>query len=118
MHEEFTIRAAKVGKHVLCEKPMATSAAAARRMINACKEAEKKLMIAYRIQYEPHHAKIKEWMQKYGKVKIIEMFNGQNIGDASQWRLKRLAGGSALPDIGIYCLNTARYLTREEPSFV
>ena len=121
MHEEFTIRSANAGKHVLCEKPMATSSASAQRMVDACKKAAIKLMIAYRIQYEPQHRMVKNWTRtmKYGKVKVIEMFNGQHIGDPTQWRLKKsLAGGGSLPDIGLYCLNTARYLIGEEPQWV
>lgn len=121
MHEEFTVRAAKAGKHVLCEKPMTTSVASAQRMIDACKKAGKQLMIAYRIQYEPNNKQMKEWVRnkEYGQVRLIEMYNGQNIGDPMQWRLKRdLAGGGSLPDIGLYCLNTARYLTGEEPEWV
>ena len=121
MHEEFTIRAANAGKHVLCEKPMTTSSASAKRMVDACKKAGKKLMIAYRIQYEPKNKMVKEWTrsQKWGKVRMIEMFNGQNIANNGQWRLKKdLAGGGSLPDIGLYCLNTARYVTGEEPEWV
>ncbi len=121
MHEEYTKRAAAAGKHVLCEKPMANTSAEAQRMVDACKKAAVKLMIAYRIQYEPHHRQVKEWVRnnRYGKTIMIDMFNGQNIGDPTQWRLnKKLAGGGALPDIGLYCLNTARYLTGEEPLWV
>ncbi len=121
MHEEYVVRAAQAGKHVLCEKPMATSSAEAQRMIDACKKANKKLMIAYRIQYEPKNKMIKEWTRakKWGKVRLIEMFNGQNIANNGQWRLnKKLAGGGSLPDIGLYCLNTARYVTGEEPEWV
>lgn len=121
MHEEFTIRAAQAGKDVLCEKPMANSSAEAQRMIDACNKAGKKLMIAYRIQYEPKNAFIKSLVRskEHGKVRLIEMFNAQNIANNNQWRLKKaLAGGGALPDIGIYCLNTARYLTGEEPEWV
>ncbi len=118
MHEEFTIRSAKAGKHVLCEKPMSVNSQSAQRMIEACEQAGKKLMIAYRIQYEPNNKKAKEWTrsQKMGKVKLINSNNTQNQGDPGQWRLKRaLAGSGALPDIGIYCLNTIRYLLGEEP---
>jgi predicted dehydrogenase len=121
MHEEFTIRAAQAGKDVLCEKPMANTSAQARRMIEACEKAGRKLMIAYRIQYEPKNNYIKELVRsrQHGKVRLIEMFNAQNIANNGQWRLdKELAGGGALPDIGIYCLNTARFLTGEEPEWV
>lgn len=121
MHEEYVVRAAKAGKHVLCEKPMAPSAKACQNMIDACKQAGKKLMIAYRIQYEPHNRLAMQWArgQKFGKVKFIELHNSQNIGDPAQWRLhKALAGGGSLPDIGLYCLNTARFILGEEPQMV
>jgi len=121
MHHEFTLRAAAAGKHVLCEKPMANSVQESEEMIEACKKADRKLMIAYRVQYEPNNKMIMEWIRnkEYGTVKHIELFNGQNIGDPTQWRLKKsLAGGGALVDIGIYCLNTCRYLLGEEPDSV
>ena len=118
LHEEYVVRAAKAGKHVLCEKPMANSSAEARRMVEACKAANRKLMIAYRIQYEPHNRLAHDWTraQKYGKVKLIESYNGQNQAHNDQWRHKKaLAGGGSLPDIGLYNLNTTRYLLGEEP---
>jgi predicted dehydrogenase len=120
MHEEFTVRAAKAGKHVLCEKPMSTSAESCQRMIDACKQAGKKLMVAYRIQYEPHNRQIMKWVREkhFGTVKLIDAFNAQNIGDPAQWRLKKAMGGGALPDVGIYCLNTARFILGEEPESV
>ena len=118
LHAEYTVRGAQAGKHVLCEKPMATSAKECQQMIDACKKAGKKLMIAYRIQYEPNNRYMRGLVQsqKYGVVKIIEALNGQAQGDPGQWRLKKaLAGGGALPDVGLYCLNTTRFLTGEEP---
>jgi predicted dehydrogenase len=121
LHREFTERAAKAGKHVLCEKPMATSAADCQAMIDACKAADRLLMIAYRIQYEPLNRQVMSWVRDgsaLGKVKIIEMVNCQNQSkqNVTQWRqIKALAGGGALPDIGLYCLNTARFLLGEEP---
>lgn len=121
MHEEFTLRAAAAGKHVLCEKPLSVSAASAQKMVDSCKKAGVKLMTAYRIQYEPVSQQCMKWMRerKFGDVRIINTFNGQNIGDPQQWRLKKaLAGGGALPDIGIYNINTARYLSGEEPYMV
>ncbi len=121
MHEEFVVRAAKAGKQVLCEKPMTTSSKSAERMIDACKKAGKKLMIAYRIQYEPNNKQIKDFARthKYGKVRVITSTNVQNIGDPKQWRLhKALSGGGSLPDIGLYNINTNRYLLGEEPYMV
>jgi len=121
LHKEFTIRAAQAGKHVLCEKPIAATTEDAQQMITACKNANRFLMVAYRVQYEPHHQLMKDWVRNniFGKVKIIECFNGQYIDDASQWRFKKaLAGGGSLMDLGIYCVNTTRYLTGLEPSWV
>ena len=121
MHEEFTVRAAKAGKHVLSEKPMANNSKEAQNMIDACKAANVKLMVAYRIQYEPKNKFVKEWVRnkEKGNTKLIEMVNSQHIGDPQQWRLnKKLSGGGSLPDIGLYCLNTARYLLGEEPVWV
>jgi predicted dehydrogenase len=117
MHAEYTIRSAKAGKHVLCEKPMATSVADSRAMIEACKAANKKLMIAYRCQYEPTNLKAIELVRSgaLGRVQAIESANGFNIG-AGEWRLNRkLAGGGPLMDVGVYSLNACRYLTGEEP---
>ena len=118
LHAEYTIRAHQAGKHVLCEKPMATSVEDCRRMIAASKKADKKLMIAYRVQYEPYNMKAIEWSQnqKYGPIQFIVSDTVLDVGGPNQWRLdKRLAGGGSLMDIGIYSLNATRYLTGEEP---
>ena len=117
MHADYTVRAAKAGKHVLCEKPMATSVADARAMIAACDAARRKLMIAYRCQLEPVNLKAIELIRSgaIGQVQAIESANGFNI-PAGEWRLNRkLAGGGPLMDVGIYSLNASRYLTGEEP---
>jgi len=116
MHAEYAIRSAKAGKHVLCEKPMCTSIEDARSMIETCKAASRKLMIAYRCQYDPEHIKAIEMIRsgQIGQVQAIESAFGFNIGP--DWRLDRkLAGGGPLMDVGIYCLNACRYLTGEEP---
>jgi predicted dehydrogenase len=117
MHAEYTIRAANAKKHVLCEKPMATSVKDSQSMINACKAANKKLMIAYRCQYEPSNLHAIKLIRDgaIGKVQAIESANGFNE-HAGEWRLnKKLAGGGPLMDVGIYSLNACRYLTGEEP---
>ncbi len=118
MHREYVERAAAAGKHVLCEKPMATNSSDARAMIAACRSAGKRLMIAYRCQYEPtNRAAIKLARSgELGKLRLIEAVNGQNNADNGQWRhIRAMAGGGSLPDVGIYCLNAARFLTGEEP---
>jgi predicted dehydrogenase len=117
MHAEYTIRAAKAGKHVLCEKPMATSVTDCRAMIEACRRNHVKLMIAYRCQYNPLHLKAIELIRSggIGQVQIIESAFGFPI-QAGEWRLnKKLAGGGPLMDVGVYSLNACRYLTGEEP---
>ncbi|HEX3472691.1 MAG TPA: Gfo/Idh/MocA family oxidoreductase, partial [Silvibacterium sp.] len=110
MHAEYTIRAARAGKHVLCEKPMATSVSDSKSMIEACKAANKKLMIAYRCQYDPTHLKAIALIRSgaLGQVQAIESAFGFNCG-AGEWRLNRkMAGGGPLMDVGIYCLNASR----------
>ncbi|MBT2557157.1 Gfo/Idh/MocA family oxidoreductase [Hymenobacter sp. ISL-91] len=125
MHAEFTVRAAQAGKHVLSEKPMAPTVAECQRMIDACQKAGKKLMVAYRAQYEPFNldaiARIRRG--ELGKVMQITADHGRIVdpaGDvADTWRVvQKLAGGGSLMDIGIYSLNAARYLTGEEPTEV
>lgn len=118
LHAEYTVRAARCGKHVLCEKPMATRVADAELMIQACRSARRKLMVAYRCQYAPADRAIADHVRagRLGELRDFCAFNGQVQQDPSHWRLKReLAGGGPLPDIGIYCLNAARFLSGEEP---
>jgi predicted dehydrogenase len=117
MHAEYTIRAAKAGKHVLCEKPMATSVADALAMVDACHKAGKKLMIGYRCQLEPTNLRAIQLIRegRLGKIQAIESGNGFNIRPG-EWRLSgTLGGGGPMMDVGVYSLNACRYLTGEEP---
>ncbi len=119
MHAEFTMRAAQAGKHVLCEKPMATNVADAERMVTACRDARRLLMIAYRMQYDPYHRSLVAMAREgtYGPIRSISAVNGQNNADSGQWRhVLKQAGGGSLPDVGLYCLSAARYITGEEPN--
>jgi predicted dehydrogenase len=121
LHKDAVVQAAEAGKHVLCEKPMATTADEAREMIAACKRAQRKLMIAYRCQYEINNAEVSRRARsgEFGEVQLVDAVNTQNQGDPQQWRQKaKLAGGGSLPDIGLYCLNTTRALLGEEPAEV
>ena len=121
LHAEYTIRALQAGKHVLCEKPMANTPEECEAMIKAAKDANRKLMIAYRCQYEPYNRAAIEVCKsgQIGKVKSIISDHGFRAGNPAQWRLnKKLAGGGSLMDIGIYSLQAARYLTGEEPTEV
>jgi predicted dehydrogenase len=120
MHAEYSIRAAKAGKHVLCEKPMAVSVAECEAMIAACAAAKRKLLIAYRMRYEPMTRKAIELAQsptEVGVIKQITAENGFAMGNPNQWRCKKeLAGGGSLMDMGIYALNAVRYLSGQEPA--
>lgn len=119
MHPEYTIRALKAGKHVLCEKPMANTPQECEQMIAAAKAANRKLMIGYRVRYEPFNQTMIKMAQdttEMGPTRVILADAGFNIGDPTQWRLRKaMAGGGSLMDIGIYALNAARYLSGEEP---
>jgi len=120
MHREYVERAAAAGKHVLCEKPMATSVADAQAMTTACAKAGVKLMVAYRCQYEPNHLRIQGMVRggELGKLVSMSADNVQAASDnaAQQWRHKKaMAGGGCLVDIGLYMLNAARFVSGEEP---
>ena len=118
LHAEYTIRAARAGKHVLCEKPMAVSSAECEAMIAACRKANRKLMIGYRSHFEPHniHAMRLAREGAVGNRRFVQSEHGFPIGDPAQWRLKRaLSGGGSLMDIGIYSVQALRYMAGEEP---
>jgi predicted dehydrogenase len=121
MHKEYTIRAAKAGKHVICEKPMGMNAGECAEMIAACKAAGRMLSIGYRLHFEPHNLEMMRLGQQkiYGKLLGIETVNGYSWGgDPNAWRLKKAMGGGPLLDMGIYSIQGSRYTTGEEPAFV
>lgn len=116
MHREYTERAARHGVHVLCEKPMAVTADDCKAMIQTARASKVKLMIAYRLHFEP------------ANLEAAAIANGRTLGDirifnslftmqvkAGDIRLNRKLGGGTLYDIGIYCINAARMLFRAEP---
>ncbi|MDX1939321.1 MAG: Gfo/Idh/MocA family oxidoreductase [Saprospiraceae bacterium] len=118
MHKEYVIRAAKAGKNVITEKPMATSVQECEEMIKACKDAGVQLAVGYRLHFEPYNLEIKRLGQEkvFGQVKVIEASFGFRAGNPTQWRLKKaLAGGGPLMDVGIYCVQAIRYTLGEEP---
>ena len=118
LHLDQVRQAARIGRHVLCEKPMANDSIEADAMVASCAAAGVTLMVAYRLQYEPHHQELTRIVRsgQFGALKLIEAHNGQVQDTAPQWRhVRALAGGGALPDIGIYGLNFSRFITGEEP---
>jgi len=121
LHAEHTIKAAKAGKHVLCEKPMEVSTEKCQAMIAECKKAGRQLAIGYRCQFEPHHLECVRLAREktFSDLRIMEAGFGFQIGDPNQWRLNHaLAGGGALMDVGIYALQATRMITGEEPVLV
>jgi predicted dehydrogenase len=121
LHHDQVIRVAKAGKHVICEKPMAVNAKEGQEMVDACKRANVKLLVGYRMHFEPKTLEVIR-MRKDGELGKVLFFQGQcgfRIGDPTQWRLNRqLAGGGAMMDIGIYAINGSRYMVGEEPIWV
>src|SRR5450432_2452747 len=121
LHHDEVIQVAKAGKHVICEKPKALNAKQGQEMIDACKNANVKLLVGYRMHFEPKTLEIIR-MRKEGELGKILFFQGLcgfKIGDPTQWRLNRqLAGGGSMMDIGIYAINGSRYMIGEEPIWV
>ena len=118
LHCEHTVKAAQAGKHVLSEKPMEVSVEQCQKMIDACKAANRMLAIGYRNRFEPHTIECIRLARErvFGPLKSIEAAFGFTVGDPAQWRLHHaLSGGGALMDVGIYALQTSRYISREEP---
>lgn len=121
LHHDQVIRVAKAGKHVICEKPMAVNAKEGQEMIDACKQANVKLLVGYRMHFEPNTLEIVRMRKEgeLGKIMFFQGLSGFKIGDPNQWRLNRqLAGGGAMMDIGIYSINGSRYMIGEEPVWV
>jgi len=116
LHADYVVRAAKAGKHVICEKPMAVTVEDCDRMIAACKEAGKMLSIGYRLHFEPHNLEMMRIGKEkpFGNIRRLVAENG--FSGAQGWRLdKKLAGGGPLMDVGIYCVQGCRYTTGMEP---
>jgi predicted dehydrogenase len=121
LHHNQAIRVAKAGKNVICEKPMALNAKEGQEMIDACKQANVKLLIGYRMHFEAKTLEIIRMRREgeFGKILFFQGLCGFTIGDPNQWRLNRqLAGGGSMMDIGIYAVNGSRYMVGEEPVWV
>src|SRR5947209_8943437 len=112
MHREWTLRAAEAGKHILCEKPMALTAAESRDMIAACRQRGVRLMEAFMYRFDPQQATIREVLAS-GRIGAIKMVRSAftfrlDLTDTRNIRLSRELWGGALMDVGCYCINAAR----------
>ena len=116
LHCEYTLRAARAGIHVLCEKPMAVTERECEQMIQAAAQHRVKLMIAYRLHFEEANLKAVRMVQagKLGEPRLFNSVFTMQVRDKDIRTQKELGGGT-LYDIGIYCINAARYLLRAEP---
>jgi len=118
LHKEYTIRAARAGKHVICEKPMAMNAKECEQMIEVCEQEGVLLSIGYRLHYEPMTQEITRLGQNrvFGNIRYISASAAfHSMADGSAWRTKKKFGGGAMMDLGVYSLQAARYSTGMEP---
>ena len=121
LHREYAVRAAKAGVHVLCEKPMAVTADECQAMIEAAEENNVKLMIAYRLHFEAANLEAIR-LVKTGKLGDVRFFTSEFAQDVVPDNVRVTEpverGGGPLYDMGVYCINAARYLFRDEPTEV
>jgi len=100
---------------------MSLNAAEGQEMVDACKKANVKLLIGYRMHFEANTLEIIKMRNagEFGRTLFFQGLSGFKIGDPTQWRMKKeLAGGGAMMDIGIYSINGARYMLGEEPIWI
>lgn len=119
LHREYTVRAAQAGVHVLCEKPLAVTEKECEEMIRACHKNQVKLMTAYRLHFDKANLSAIE-MVRSGKIGEPRIFNSVFTMQVvkNNIRVRKQTGGGTLYDIGIYCINAARYLFQDEPTEV
>jgi predicted dehydrogenase len=114
---EWTARAARVGKHVLCEKPIALDATSAETLLSVQRETGKLICEAFMIRYHPQWRQAKRWAQsgKIGELVSVQTAFSYFNHDPANIRNRKEVGGGALYDIGCYAVNTSRYLFGREP---
>jgi glucose-fructose oxidoreductase len=120
LHTEFSVKAAEAGKHVFCEKPMAVTEKECHTIIDACEKNKVKLTVGYRMQHEPNTQTVMKYAktEPYGAIRELIIESGFFDRRTNHWRLEKSMGGGVMYDMGVYCLNAARYVTGEEPKSV
>jgi predicted dehydrogenase len=116
LHCEYTVKAANAGIHILCEKPMAVTVAECERMIAAARDNHVKLAIAYRLHLDSANMQAVEIVKsgQIGEPRFFTSIFAQQTEGANS-RMKTETGGGTIEDIGIYCINAARYIFQSEP---
>jgi predicted dehydrogenase len=119
LHCDYTVRAANAGIHILCEKPMAVTVAECEQMVAAARENNVKLKIAYRLHFDAANMQAVEIVNS-GQIGTPRFFNSifAQQTEGANSRMKAASGGGTLADIGIYCINAARYIFQAEPTAV
>lgn len=118
LHKEWVFKAAKAGKHVLCEKPIALTAQEASEMVEICKEYKVKFMEAFMYQLHPQHNRVKELIMsgEIGDIKLITSSHSFFMDNRTdQFRLNKQMGGGSLFDVGCYSIHAIRLITGAEP---
>lgn len=117
LHREWTIRAAQAGKHVLCEKPLATSVTECDEMIAACQQANVLLMEAVMYRFHPRMIALKHMLStgELGEIRFLHAAFSFPFNAPDNYRAKPEYGGGALLDVGSYCINAVRWLIESEP---
>ncbi|MGV3639200.1 MAG: Gfo/Idh/MocA family protein [Adhaeribacter sp.] len=117
MHREYVVRAARAGKHVWCEKPMAMTVAECQAMIDACRQNKRTLAIGYRLQHEPNTQDYRRIVNQklLGKVLELNCGAGYREGRTNHWKQNKALGGGALYDMGVYAIQGARLGSGMEP---
>lgn len=120
LHAEWSIRAAEAGKHVLCEKPLAASAALARKMFAAARQHGVHLVEGYPYCAQPQTLKMRELLKAgaIGRVQMIQASFGFTLADGPNIRLDPGLAGGAMMDVGSYCVSLARIIAGERPARV
>lgn len=118
LHAEWTIKAAEAGKHILCEKPLASDAAECLTMIEAAATAGVVFMEAFMYRHHPATRKLRELIEagEIGDVRLVRAGFCFSNNDLTNIRFSAPLAGGATMDVGCYCINFSRYLVGEEPA--
>src|SRR5690625_3641095 len=120
LHAEWTVKAARAGKHVLCEKPAALTSVEAQRMVEACRVNGVVFMEAFMYQFHPQHQRVRAIVAsgEIGQVRLMHSRFAFQLGDPGNVRFDKKLGGGALYDVGCYCIHSSRHILGVEPSGV